>query len=99
MKAIELELSKGAINVDATMVAEGLGLEPAAVLNALRNGEITASCEQGIAEDAGRFRLTFYRADKRLRFVLDREGRILERSTARLRRRELTPPAAAIMRC
>lgn len=87
MSTIELELAETAINVDAAVIAEGLGLEPAAVLASVRCGTLTAVCEQGIAEDTGRFRLTFFYDGRRLRFVVDRDGQILERSTALLRRR------------
>ncbi len=88
MSTIEFELAQSAINVDAKVIAEGFGLEPATVLQSLRRGDLTALCEQGIAEDAGQFRLTFFHDGRRLRFIVDREGRILGRSTARLRRRE-----------
>lgn len=93
MGIIEFQLAEGAVNVDATAIAEGFALEPAQVINSLRSGELTALCEQGIAEDAGRYRLTFFHADNRLRFIVDRDGRILGRSTVRLRRSEPTAHA------
>jgi hypothetical protein len=46
----------------------------------LRNGAITSRCERGIGEDEGRFRLTFFHAGRRLRLVVDADGRILQRS-------------------
>jgi hypothetical protein len=91
MNPIELELAQRAINVQATAIAAGLDLQPAQVITALRNGELTALCEQGIAQDAGQFRLTFFYADKRLRFLVGQDGHILGRSTVRLRRR--LPPS------
>jgi len=84
---VELQLAEGAVSVDATLIAKELGLEPARVLDALRNGQITALCEQGMGEDAGRFRLTFRHRGRRLRIVVDSEGRIIERSATTLRRR------------
>ncbi|HWG77670.1 MAG TPA: DUF6522 family protein [Steroidobacteraceae bacterium] len=87
MNPIELELAQRAINVEAAAIADGLGLAPEQVINSLRNGALTALCEQGIAEDAGLFRLTFFYADKRLRFIVGQDGHILGRSSAKLRRR------------
>jgi hypothetical protein len=87
MSTVEFELAKGAINVDATIIAEGFGLDPAAILDALRSGALTALCEQGITEDSGRFRLSFFHQDRRLRFIVDGGGHILERSSARVRSR------------
>lgn len=81
------ELAEGNLSLDASLIAEDLGLAPAQVLERLRTGELTARCEQGIAEDAGRFRLTFYHESRRLRLIVDRKGRIVERSAAQLRRR------------
>ena len=82
-----VELAEGTISVDATLIARDLGLDPAHVLDALRAGRLTTLCEEGIAEDAGHLRLTLYLADRRLRLIIDREGRVLQRSAARLRRR------------
>lgn len=93
MSPIKLELAEATVSVDATLIAEELGLEPAQVLESVRTGQLTARCEQGIGEDAGRFRLMFYRAGRRLRLTVDQEGCILECSTARLRKR-LSPPTA-----
>jgi hypothetical protein len=85
--SVDLALAEGAIQVDAALIADGLGLEPSHVLHALRDGALTALCEQGIAADAGRFRLTFFQAGRRLRILVDRDGRILEQSTTRVHRR------------
>lgn len=81
-----VELAEGTIGVEATLIAKDLGLNPTHVLDALCAGRLTTLCEQGIAEDAGHFRLTIYLADRRLRLIVDREGRVLQRSAARLRR-------------
>lgn len=82
---IALELAEGAISIDAALIAPDLNLDPPGVLEAIRTGHLTALCEQGIAEDAGRFRLTFYHANRQLRVIVDQQGRVLERSAARLR--------------
>jgi hypothetical protein len=51
---------EGAIQVDATIVAEGLGIEPSLVQGRMREGKITSQCERGIDEDNGPYRLTFF---------------------------------------
>jgi hypothetical protein len=66
--------------VDASVIGEGLGLEPARVLEAMRERRITSLCERGVGEDAGRSRLTFFFGRRRLRLVIDRAGNLLERS-------------------
>ena len=40
-------------SVDADIVAQGLGIDPADVLEAMRQGRITSLCERGVEEDAG----------------------------------------------
>ncbi|MDE4914684.1 DUF6522 family protein [Methylobacterium sp. 092160098-2] len=60
MPAIEFE--DGAVQIDATIIAEGLGIEPALVQARMREGRITIRHERGTDEDAGRQRLTFFSA-------------------------------------
>lgn len=84
--AVDLtELARGTVSLDAAVIARDLGLEPQQVLEQLRTGRLAARCEQGIGEDAGRFRLTFLHENRRLWLIVDRAGRILERSTVRQR--------------
>ena len=92
MGTIDLaELGAGNISLDASLIAHDLGLTPAQVLERLRDGRLTARCEQGIGEDAGRFRLSFYHERRRLRLTIDQEGRILQRSSVRLARGQGQP--------
>ncbi|WP_445500673.1 DUF6522 family protein [Microvirga sp. G4-2] len=77
----EIEIQDGTIQVDASVLGEGLGVEPSCVPELLRSGAITSRCERGIGEDEGRFRLTFFHAGRRLRLVVEAAGRILQRST------------------
>lgn len=84
--AVDLtELERGTVSLDAAVIAKDLALEPEQVLERLRTGRLAARCEQGIGEDAGRFRLTFLHENRMLRLIVDRTGRILERSTVRQR--------------
>jgi Family of unknown function (DUF6522) len=82
------ELGQGTVSLDAVVIASDLGFEPHEVLEQLRNGRLAARCEQGIGEDAGRFRLTFLHENRRLWLIVDQAGRILQRSNVRRSRRQ-----------
>ena len=82
-----IEFSQSDVSVDAALIAKDLGLAPEHVLSATRAGRLTAVVEQGIAEDAGRMRLTFYHRHRCLRLIVDERGQVLERSAMRLRPR------------
>jgi hypothetical protein len=75
-----IEFEEGAIQVDATIVAEGLGIEPSLVQERMRDGKITSLCERGIDEDNGRYRLTFFSENRRFRLVVDERGNVVQRS-------------------
>lgn len=77
-----IAFENGTFEVDAEIVAAGLRLEPAEVMDGLREGTITTVSEAGIDEDAGRHRLTFFGARRRLRLTLDETGAIVMRSAA-----------------
>ena len=79
--AIVLCDSDGALEVDAAVLARGLGVDASLVPSLLRAGQITSFCERGVDDDRGRFRLTFFHESKRLRLVLDELGRVLRQST------------------
>jgi hypothetical protein len=86
--AVDLtELGQGTVSLDVGVIAADLGLKPDQVLEQLRNGRLAARCEQGIGKDAGRFRLTFLHENRRLWLTVDQAGRILQRSTVKLRSR------------
>ena len=78
MKSIQFE--QGAIEIDATIVAEGLGIVPDLLMERLRESKITSLCERGIDADHGRYRLTFFSDNRRLRLVVDQNGVIIQRS-------------------
>lgn len=75
-----LEFADGAIQIDATIVAQGLGMLPPLLMERLREGKITSLCERGIDADRGRYRLTFFFANRRFRLVVDESGAIVQRS-------------------
>lgn len=77
-------LADGNIDLDAALIAADLGLDCLGVLEAMRVRRLTAVCERGVDEDAGRYRVTFYHGNARLRLLVDADGQIIERSVARL---------------
>ena len=78
MKPIEFE--NGAVQIDAAIVAEGLGLTPSRLQKAMRAGKVTSLAERGVDADVGRHRLTFFSEHRRFRVVVDETGAIIQRS-------------------
>lgn len=79
MKPVEFE--NGVVQIDAAIVAEGLGLAPSLLQQEMRAGRITSIAERGIDNDHGRHRLSFFSARRRFRVVVDDTGAILQRSS------------------
>lgn len=80
-KTIPVELNPALeIEVDGQRVAQALGLEAATFRQLLEQRKITVLCERGIDADAGQYRATFYHDRRRVRLVVDCEGRILSES-------------------
>jgi hypothetical protein len=78
MKPIEFE--NGTVQIDAAIVAEGLGLTPSLLRQAMRAGRVTSLAERGMDADSGRHRLTFFSEHRRFRVVVDATGAIIQRS-------------------
>ena len=79
MKPVEFE--DGVVQVDAAVIAEGLGIALPLFRKEMQAGRITSVCERGIDADLGRHRLTFFSAHRRFRLVVDQSGTIVRRST------------------
>lgn len=77
-------LDHGDVQVDASIVAEGLWLAPALVKTLMRQGRIASRLERGVGDDAGRYRLTFAHGRRQLQLVVDEAGHVLERSATEL---------------
>jgi Family of unknown function (DUF6522) len=77
----DIEIADGAFQVEASVIATGLDVEPSQVLILMRSGEITSICEQGVGEDVGFHRLTFHYRNRRFRLVIDGAGQIVRRSS------------------
>ncbi|MFY1706855.1 DUF6522 family protein [Tritonibacter scottomollicae] len=89
----EVSMSEAGVVVDATLVAKAFGIAPDVVRQEMRDGTITSQSETGVAEDAGRMRVTFYREDRVFRLVIAETGEILSRATFPvLARRRSAPP-------
>jgi len=78
-KAIPLELNlQRVIEIDGTLVARALGLEPAAFKQLMELRKIAVLCERGTGEDAGLYRASYYYQGKRARLVVDSAGNPVE---------------------
>ena len=82
----KLEILNDAVHIDASIVAQGLGVEPSFVQTMMREGEITSLCERGADEDAGRHRLTFFHKSRRFRIIVDETGKVINRPENRQER-------------
>ena len=102
MTADAVDLGSGAPVVDAAVVARELGIDEETLRELLRSRQITSLCEAGIDNDAGRYRLTFFHGNRRLRLVVDADGRVVQRSSIDFGDRPLPPvirrPVAALNR-
>jgi hypothetical protein len=75
-----ITFEEGALKVDATIIGQCLGIEPARVQDLMRERKITCLCERGIDHDAGRYRLTFFYGNVRFRLVVDEAGNVVQHS-------------------
>ncbi len=76
-----IEFADGTFEVDAEIVAAGLGIAVPLLQAQLRSGKITTRSERGVDADQGRHRLTFFSEHRRFRLVIDADGAIIQRST------------------
>lgn len=90
-----IEFSGGNVEVDAGLLAQALRIEEEALKLGMRDGTITSRFERGEDEDAGRFRLTFYSAERRVRMIVDATGTVLKSSTVKIGERPAVPRLAA----
>ncbi len=49
-----IKIDDGAVEIDASIVGAGLGLEPQEVLSLMRAKAITSVCERGVDDDVNR---------------------------------------------
>ena len=77
----EIVFQEGAIEVDARVLARGLGLDAVSLQEFMREGRITNLCERGVDNDLGRYRLTFFYGNRRLRLVVGQAGNVIWKAT------------------
>src|SRR5690606_35104027 len=70
--------SPPSIEVDAALVARGLGLPLDTFRELMGSGRISTLSERGTDEDSGRYRLSFYYQKRRFRIVTDQAGTVLQ---------------------
>ena len=74
-KSIPITLSSSVnVEIDATIVAEGLDLAVPRFRELMQQGKVAVLCERGTGEDQGLYRASFYHAGKRVRLVVDSDG-------------------------
>ena len=76
----QVERRNGEFIVPAALIGDVFDMSEEAVRQAMREGAITSRCEVGQGDDAGRWRLSFRKADVVFRLTVDGDGRILSRS-------------------
>ena len=74
---IQVELSDTGPVVDVGLIANAFDLDPVVIQDLMRAGKITSRCERGVGKDAGRWRLTFWYAQRALRLTVNENGAIL----------------------
>ena len=77
---MNITMIEGQATVDAADLGPLLDLAPAEVPEKMRNGEITSPFENGIDDDAGRFRFTFYYDERRIRLTCNADGTVFPTS-------------------
>lgn len=84
---MKIMMTNGQATVDAADLGPLLGVAPADVPAKMRSGDITSRFETGVDDDAGRFRMIFYYADKRVRLTCLNDGTVLSTSTTPVKKR------------
>ena len=77
---MKIDLTQDNPTIDAIDLAKALDLDPAQVIDLMRDGSITSIYETGADEDAGSHRLTFWYNDVRVRFTCDADGEVVKTS-------------------
>lgn len=66
------------VEINAAVIATGLGIAPAQIQALMQAGKISTLCERGTGKDQGWYRATFHYAGRRFRILIDRSGRMFE---------------------
>jgi len=76
----KIQFDANTFSVDAALLGESLALEPSLLQVRMHERKITSISERGADEDAGRYRLTFFYENRRVRLIVDEEGNVIRRS-------------------
>lgn len=88
---MHLEPDGDGFTVAADDLGPLLGLAPATVPALMRSGAITSRFERGEGADAGRSRLTFFHANRRLSLIVDADGLVLQRQSVTIAEKPSRP--------
>jgi len=78
----KIEFLNDMIQIDASIVAKAFQISPDDLKLGMRSGAITSQSEHGEGDDAGKVRLTFFSANRRVRVTADDQGKVLTCSSA-----------------
>jgi hypothetical protein len=68
------------IEIEADVIAEGLGLSVIELQTEMREGRVISRCERGMGEDLGRVRLTFSFGRRQFQVIADDTGTFIKSS-------------------
>lgn len=74
------------IEIDAEVIANGLGLSVTKLQAEMRNRRVTSRFERGADEDQGRLRLTFSFDHRQFQMITDEMGRLIKSSSINFRK-------------
>jgi len=75
---MKIDMQNGKPTIDASDLADLLGLTPDEVRQRMRDGRITSRLETGEGEDAGKLRLSFFHDGDRVRLTCSDDGTVLK---------------------
>ncbi len=75
---MKIAMQNGQPTIDASDLADLLGLTPDEVRKRMRDGRITSRLETGEREDAGKMRLSFFHDGTRVRLTCSDDGTVLK---------------------
>ena len=88
---MQIEINGGEILIDADVLAPLLDVAAADVPELMRRQAITSICERGVDADDGRYRLSFFYRNRRVRLNVDPTGEIRKRMTIDFGEQKLPP--------
>lgn len=78
---MQVEIADGNIVIDAELLGRLLNVPASDLQELMRTKTLTSICERGEGEDEGKYRLSFFYRNRRLRLKVDKAGHVLQHST------------------